>query len=91
MTITHIIWVWLALISAVTFMAFRSDKQRACDGGRRIPERDLLLMAAAGGTIGAWLGMRVFRHKTRKESFSMALFLIAAAQCALIILLDMSA
>ena len=91
MTTTYIVWTWLVVINVVTLLAFRSDKQRAIAGDRRIAERDLLLMAALGGTIGAWLGMRLFRHKTRNLSFSRAIFLIAAAQCALIILLDISA
>jgi Predicted membrane protein len=90
-TATHIVWGWLVLINLITLAAFRHDKQRAIHGGPRIRERDLLILAAIGGTIGAWLGMHLFRHKTRKDSFSMALFLIAAAQCALIIFLDLNA
>ena len=38
-------------------------------GARRIPEFRLLLWAALGGALGAWLGMRVFHHKTQKPLF----------------------
>ena len=34
-----------------------------------IPERTLLLLAAAGGCTGALAGMLMFRHKTRKLKF----------------------
>lgn len=91
MTLTQLVWCWLAAINLITFLTFRHDKQRATNGGRRVPERDLLTFAAIGGTIGAWLGMRIFRHKTQKAKFSMGIFLIAAVQCALIMLFDISA
>lgn len=83
--------IWLVAINLITFAAFGIDKQHAQNGKRRIAERDLLGLAAIGGTIGAWLGRRLFRHKTRKEDFSRNLFLIAAVQAALIILFDISA
>lgn len=83
--------IWIVAINLIAFAAFGIDKQRARNGERRISERDLLGLAALGGTIGAWLGRRVFRHKTRKEDFTRNLFLIAAAQAALIILFDISA
>jgi uncharacterized membrane protein YsdA (DUF1294 family) len=91
MDITYLVWGWLAFINLFTLAAFRHDKQRSINGGRRMPERDLLTLAAIGGTLGAWLGMRIFRHKTQKAKFSMGIFLIAAAQCALIMLMDISA
>lgn len=83
--------IWIIAINLIAFAAFGIDKQRARNSERRIPERDLLGLAALGGTIGAWLGRRVFRHKTRKEDFTRNLFLIAAAQAALIIIFDISA
>lgn len=91
MPLNYLVWGWLVAINLMTFFAFRHDKQRAINGGRRVSERDLLTLTAIGGTIGAWLGMRIFRHKTQKPKFSMGIFLIAAAQCALIMLFDISA
>lgn len=60
---------WFLLLSIAGFAAMGSDKSRARSGQWRIPERTLLLLAAAGGATGVLLGMRVFRHKTRHARF----------------------
>lgn len=66
------------LVSVVTFAAYGIDKRRARRGARRIPERTLQGLAAAGGWVGALAGRRVFHHKTRKRTFSLGLYAIAA-------------
>lgn len=77
---------WAALLAALlavnawTILCFWQDKQRALGGGRRIREADLLGLALIGGSPGALLARRWFRHKTRKQPFSMRLYLIVAIQ-----------
>ena len=61
-------------------MSFQDDKQRAIAGKRRIPESNLLGLALIGGSPGALLGRKIFRHKTRKEPFSTQLLVIVALQ-----------
>ena len=61
--------IYLLVTNVVAFALFGVDKSRARHGARRIPERTLILWAALSGTVGAWLGMRVFHHKTAKQSF----------------------
>lgn len=63
-----------------TVLRFWQDKQRAMAGDRRIAEADLLGLAIIGGSPGALLARRWFRHKTRKEPFSTRLLLIVALQ-----------
>ncbi|WP_022683350.1 DUF1294 domain-containing protein [Sphingobium bisphenolivorans] len=76
---------WLLLINLWTFQRFGADKARARRGQRRIAERDLLGLALIGGTPGAFLARRVFRHKTRKQPFTTQLQLIAAVQLGTVI------
>ncbi|MDB5722013.1 MAG: cold-shock protein [Alphaproteobacteria bacterium] len=75
----------LAAINGWTMLRFWQDKAYARSGARRIPEADLLGLAAIGGTPGALLARRLFRHKTRKEPFSTRLLLIAALQAGALI------
>jgi uncharacterized membrane protein YsdA (DUF1294 family) len=70
----------LVLLNTWTFMLFGFDKLRAEAGSWRIAESTLLGFALIGGSAGAFLGRRVFRHKTRKEPFSSTLRTIAALQ-----------
>ena len=60
---------WLLAINAATYLAFAADRRLARDGRRRIPERDLLWLAAAGGSPAALLAQRRLCHKTRKQPF----------------------
>ena len=45
-----------------------------------MPEKTLFLLAALGGSVGALIGMRVWRHKTLHRSFRIGIPLILAAQ-----------
>lgn len=72
--------VYLVAISALCFLLFAWDKFCAIHGYWRIPERTLLMLAAIGGTPGAFIGQTVLRHKTRKQPFVAYLLLIAALQ-----------
>ena len=61
---------WLAGTNLAAFVMFGVDKWKAKrPGARRIPERNLFLTAIAGGSVGAWLGMKVWHHKTLHKSF----------------------
>jgi uncharacterized membrane protein YsdA (DUF1294 family) len=72
--------LWLGIMNVGAFLAFRHDKAQAIAGRRRTRESDLLLLAAMGGTGGAFLARHLYRHKTRKQPFSTWLWLILVVQ-----------
>lgn len=61
-----------AVASILCFFAYGADKRAATNGTWRTPEASLLLLGLVGGWPGAIIGMRAFRHKTRKTSFRVA-------------------
>lgn len=70
-------------MSLLAFVLFGMDKAKARRGGRRIPEVTLLCVSLLGGGIGAFAGMRLFHHKTRKPPFPVLVPLLALLQAAL--------
>ncbi|MCC5894760.1 MAG: DUF1294 domain-containing protein [Alkalibacterium sp.] len=59
----------IVLLNLRSLYLFYSDKQRAIKKNYRISERTLLLSAALLGGLGAWAGMTLFRHKTKRTVF----------------------
>lgn len=70
----------LVALNFSAFAMFGIDKAKAEAGAWRVQESTLLTLAFFGGTIGAYAGRALFRHKTRKEPFSSNLFTIAVWQ-----------
>lgn len=69
-------WVlaWLLIINLVTFFMFGIDKWKAKRKEknadvRRVPEKTLFLLSILGGSVGALLGMKAWRHKTLHKTF----------------------
>ena len=50
-------------------------------------EATLLTVAAIGGSIGAWAGMRVWHHKTMHKKFKYGIPVIIIMQIALVVYL----
>lgn len=82
-----IIMVYLELVNLAAFALMGIDKLRAKQGRRRIPETTLILSAVFGGGIGALAGMYLFRHKTRKQKFTVGIPVILVMQIAFFLLL----
>ena len=64
-----LILLLLIAVNLVSFALYGLDKLKAKKGLWRIRESTLLLVAALGGSLGALLGMEVFRHKTKHWKF----------------------
>lgn len=65
---------YLIVINFLAFAAFGYDKAQAENGGWRLRESTLASFALIGGFLGAFAGRTLFRHKTRKPSFSTQLW-----------------
>jgi uncharacterized membrane protein YsdA (DUF1294 family) len=71
-----LLWIFLIIVNSVSLAVFGIDKLRSKKGGWRVPESRLLLVAFFG-PFGAYAGMLLFRHKTRKIKFLLVpIFLI---------------
>ena len=73
MSYVSILLICLLSLNILTFIIYGIDKWKARKGRWRIPESSLLLLAACGGSIGAWCGMRVWgttRPFTRSSSMA---------------------
>ena len=77
--------VYLVIVNCVGFAAMGIDKSKAKRGAWRIPEKTLFLLSIIGGSVGTWLGMYVFHHKTKHWYFVIGMPLILVGQIALAI------
>ena len=84
-SLVTIIVFYLVIINIITFFLYGVDKWKAQRVRWRIPESVLLGMAAIGGSVGAWLGMQVWRHKTQHAKFRFGVPIILIAQVALMV------
>lgn len=60
---------YLTAVNIIAFIVYGLDKAKAKADKWRIPEHTLIFLAVIGGSIGAWLGMKLFHHKTKKNKF----------------------
>ena len=74
---------YLLAINVVTFIVYGIDKYKAKKAKWRISEATLLLLAVLGGSIGAWMGMKVWHHKTMHKKFKYGIPAILLIQIAL--------
>ena len=79
--------IYLAAINVVTFFLYGIDKLKAKRSKWRISEATLLWLSVLGGSLGAWLGMKAWHHKTQHAKFKYGLPLILFLQLALAIFL----
>ena len=78
--------IYLLAMNVFGFCQMGIDKRRAARHEYRISERALFLGSILGGSLGSWLGMYVFRHKTRHWYFVLGMPLILLAHVGIILL-----
>lgn len=64
-----LLFYYLLMINILAFFLYAIDKKKAIKDQYRIPESRLILVAVLGGAVGAFLGMLIFHHKTKKRKF----------------------
>ena len=80
----RIVIFYLLAINLLTFVTYGVDKWKARHNRWRVREAALLLLAALGGSIGALLAMRVFRHKTQHKKFRYGVPALLLVQLAIV-------
>lgn len=79
-------YLYVAIITAVTFFVYGYDKLAARRKLVRIPEAVLIALAAIGGSIGAECAMLLFRHKTKHPLFALGVPIILILQIVALLL-----
>ena len=76
--IMRVLGAYLIIINIAAFIMYGIDKHKAIKGRWRLSEATLVVIAALGGALGAFLGMIIWHHKTKKWKFRILvpLFLI---------------
>lgn len=87
MVMKSVVLIWILLMSAWAFVTMGFDKRQAKKHGQRVPEKQLWTLAFVGGGIGAYLGMQIFKHKTRHTTFRVGFLMLAIAYVFLILYL----
>lgn len=80
--------IYFIFINLAGLLLMYSDKHRAINKKWRISEKTLFMVSLAGGSIGTWAGMYLFRHKTKHWYFVVGMPLILVVQAGLAVKLS---
>lgn len=79
--------VFFIFITWLGYYIMKVDKRYAKEDKRRIPENTLLLISLVGGSLGMYIGMYKFKHKTLHKKFTIGVPLIMLIQVAYVVYL----
>ena len=82
-----VVLIALAAINIATLIIYGIDKLKARKGRWRISETFLFILAVMGGSIGAWIGINVWNHKTQHWKFRYGIPLVAVVHIAVCVAL----
>lgn len=78
---------YLAIANVMAFFLYGLDKLKAKRGWTRISEFTLFMVAVLGGSLGALVGISVWRHKTQHWKFTIGIPFVLVGQIALVVAL----
>ena len=78
------IYLYLIIVNIWGYNQMRLDKQYAKSKKRRIPEKNLFMIAIIGGSLGSIIGMYKYRHKTKHSTFVVGMPMILIVQIVLL-------
>ncbi|GEM00636.1 Uncharacterized membrane protein YsdA, DUF1294 family [Halolactibacillus halophilus] len=78
---------FLIFINLIGFLQMGIDKRKALKNKWRLPEKQLWLIAFFLGSPGTFLGMKLFRHKTKHRLFKFGLPVLSIIEVMLIVLI----
>lgn len=76
---------YFTVLSLLALIMMKVDKSQAQRRGQRIPEKNLWSVAILGGGIGAYIGMMMFRHKTKHTNFRVGFLMLAVIDASALI------
>ena len=77
--------IYLIVINIITFIIFGLDKHYAVKNKFRVSEATLFCLCIIGGSFLGYMGMKVFRHKTKKLYFRIGVPLIMIIEAIVLI------
>lgn len=78
--------LYLLVVNALSLVLMIADKHFARKRMRRIPEFNLMMVAALGGSYGSLIGMLMVHHKTKHLKFTIGIPVLMFVHTALILL-----
>jgi uncharacterized membrane protein YsdA (DUF1294 family) len=79
--------IYYSALGLICFIAYGIDKQAAKNNKQRIPEKTLHLLSISGGWLGAFIGQKMFHHKTRKISFQIMYWITVILNISFVVLI----
>ena len=81
----HVVLAYFITVNVLGLVLFGIDKWKAKHDKWRISEATLLSVTVIGGSIGAWVGMKVWHHKTMHKKFKYGIPLVMLLQFVLLL------
>ena len=81
----HVVLAYFITVNVLGLVLFGIDKWKAKHDKWRISEATLLSLTVIGGSIGTWVGMKVWHHKTMHKKFKYGIPLVMVLQFALLL------